>query len=96
MAEKPSPRASLPQAARVFAVLGDQVRLRICLLLKAQGEMHVTALCGVTRLPQSVVSYHLMLLRRVGVVTYHREGQYNLYSLTPGGIIHDLLRVVKP
>ncbi len=95
MATKPAPQASLPQAALVFSLLGDPTRLQMCLLLRARGEMHVAALCEATGLSQPAVSYNLMLLRRTGLVGYRREGKFNFYSLTPRGLIHKVLRLVK-
>ncbi len=95
MATKPLPQASLPHAAQTFSLLGDPTRLQMCLLLNARGEMHVAALCEATGLSQPAVSHNLMLLRRGGVVVYRREGKFNFYSLTPGGVVHEVLRLVK-
>ncbi len=86
--------ASPPHAARVFALLGDLNRLNLCLALAARGELHVAALCGAIGMSPTAVSHHLMLLRAGRVVVCRREGRFRYYSLTPGGVVPELLRLV--
>ncbi|MBQ3402621.1 MAG: winged helix-turn-helix transcriptional regulator [Synergistaceae bacterium] len=68
-------------SASVFAQLGDATRLRILWLLCHTRECvsDIAAALGVSK---AVVSHHLQLLRRSGLVTGEREGQEIHYSLS--------------
>jgi ArsR family transcriptional regulator len=50
--------------AQTIKALSDPIRLRIVLLLQAEGELCVCDLMAVLRLPQSTVSRHLAYLKR--------------------------------
>jgi len=65
---------------RVFKVLADPTRLRILCLLGA-GELCVGDLVGLLGVPQPTASRHLASLRRSGLVTVRREGQWAFYAL---------------
>ena len=67
----------------VFRVLGDQTRLRAVMALR-QGELNVSEICGVLRLPQPTVSRHLGILRMAGLVNNRRDGKEIYYSLGNG------------
>jgi ArsR family transcriptional regulator len=77
----PQPRLSVPQAARLFHLLGEPTRLRLLLLLAERGEASVGALVEAARQPQSTISGHLGVLRRCRVVTCRREGKHSYYRL---------------
>jgi DNA-binding transcriptional ArsR family regulator len=64
----------------VFGLLGDPTRVRILLLL-CRGEMNVSKLCDVLKIPQPTVSHHLGLLRRGGLLQTRREGKSIHYAL---------------
>lgn len=84
------------QLARRASVLlkhvSDPTRLQVILIL-AEGEQHVGALCAQLSQSQPAVSHHLALLRHGGVITPRRQGKNNFYSLTETGA--DLARVVQ-
>ena len=83
------------QARRASILLkhvSDPTRLQVILIL-ADGERHVGALCDQLSQSQPAVSHHLALLRHGGVITPRRQGKNNFYSLTETG--NDLARVVK-
>jgi ArsR family transcriptional regulator len=69
------PRPPLPDAARLFRLLGEPTRLRLLVLLAARGEASVGDLADALGGPRSNISWHLMQLRRGRVVGYRREGQ---------------------
>ncbi len=71
---------TLEDWARVYHALGDKTRLHILELL-AGGEMNVGALCKKLKLPQSLVSHHLSLLRVGGLIKNRSEGRRAFYSL---------------
>ena len=53
----------------------------------------MTALCHLVGQSQPAVSHHLMLLRLGGIVTVHRRGKNNFYSLAEMGQV--LAKIVK-
>jgi DNA-binding transcriptional ArsR family regulator len=75
----PSPPLSLPQWAQVFKMLGDEIRLRLLLLLAESGPLSVSALCVAADQTQATVSHHLMLMRMSSLVGFRRVGRINLY-----------------
>jgi DNA-binding transcriptional ArsR family regulator len=83
------------QARRASILLkhvSDPTRLQVIMIL-AQGERHVGALCSQLSQSQPAVSHHLALLRHGGIIAPRRQGKNNFYSLTDTG--SDLARVVK-
>jgi ArsR family transcriptional regulator, arsenate/arsenite/antimonite-responsive transcriptional repressor len=71
------------QAARRFAALSDETRLRIVELLTG-GEWCVCDLQGALDAAQSRLSFHLKKLKDAGIVSDRREGRWSYYSLNPG------------
>lgn len=65
---------------RLFKVLGDENRLRILQALE-QSERSVSEILDRTRLPQTLASFHLRILREAGVVTTERRGPFIFYRL---------------
>ena len=83
------------QARRASILLkhvSDPTRLQVILIL-AEGERHVGALCAQLSQSQPAVSHHLALLRHGGIIAPRRQGKNNFYSLTETG--SDLAGVVK-
>jgi len=85
----------IQQARRASILLkhvSDPTRLQVILLL-AEGERHVGALCEQLDQSQPAVSHHLALLRHGGIIAPRRQGKNNFYSLTETG--SELSNVVK-
>ncbi len=83
------------QARRASILLkhvSDPTRLQVILIL-AEGEQHVGALCAQLSQSQPAVSHHLALLRHGNIITPRRQGKNNFYSLTDTGA--SLAAVVK-
>ena len=83
------------QARRASILLkhvSDPTRLQVILIL-AEGEQHVGALCAQLSQSQPAVSHHLALLRHGGIIAPRRQGKNNFYSLTDTGF--RLSRLVK-
>ena len=75
------------QARRASILLkhvSDPTRLQVILIL-AEGEQHVGALCSQLSQSQPAVSHHLALLRHGGIIAPRRQGKNNFYSLTHTG-----------
>ncbi|HIJ95926.1 MAG TPA: metalloregulator ArsR/SmtB family transcription factor [Desulfuromonadales bacterium] len=67
---------------QILKALSDPVRLRIILLLHAEGELCVCDLMAVLKLPQSTVSRHLAYLKKSCWVDTRREGVWMHYQLS--------------
>lgn len=72
--------AAAEQAADYLKSLANPVRLRILCLL-AQGERPVGELAELLSARQSLISQHLALLRKDGLVRPRRDGQTIFYAL---------------
>jgi ArsR family transcriptional regulator, arsenate/arsenite/antimonite-responsive transcriptional repressor len=68
--------------AQTIKALSDPIRLRIVILLQAEGELCVCDLMAVLGLPQSTVSRHLAYLKRSCWVDTRRKGVWMYYSLS--------------
>ena len=78
------------RAAVYLKHASDATRLQVLLIL-AEGEKHVGALCEELGLDQPPVSHHLALMRHGGIVVPRRQGQNTFYGLTESG--EELARV---
>jgi DNA-binding transcriptional ArsR family regulator len=72
------------QAAILIKHVSDPTRVRIILML-AEGERHVGAICEVLDQSQPATSHHLALLRHAGLIAPRRQGKNNFYALTEPG-----------
>ncbi len=71
---------NLVQYVGMFNLLGDESRLRLCVLLQGR-ELSVGELVRVTGMSQPSVSMHLGRLREAGFVRDRRKGQHAFYAL---------------
>jgi ArsR family transcriptional regulator len=72
---------SLKASSQLLKALADPVRLRILHLLLDAEEICVCHIHDALELPQPTVSRHLAYLRRHGLVTGRKEGQWVYYRL---------------
>ena len=72
--------------------MSDPTRLQVILML-AEGEKHVGALCETLNQSRPATSHHLALLRHGGIITPRRQGKNNFYALTDVG--EQLASIVK-
>jgi ArsR family transcriptional regulator len=79
---------------RFFKVLGDDSRLRILQAL-GDGERSVSEILERTRLPQTLVSFHLRILREAGVLVTERRGPFIYYRLADPSLINLLEACAK-
>ena len=68
--------------AQTIKAVSDPTRLRIVLLLQAEGELCVCDVMAVLKLPQSTVSRHLAYLKRSCWVDIRRQGVWMYYTLS--------------
>ena len=83
--------------AQTLKALSDPIRLRIVLLLHAEGELCVCDLMAVLGAPQSTVSRHLAYLKRSCWVDTRREGVWMHYQLSQDSCIicKELLQTLR-
>src|SRR3954465_10464439 len=72
------------RAAILLKQVSDPTRLRVILML-AEGEKHVGAMCEELNQTQPAVSHHLALLRHGSIIAPRRQGKNNFYGLTDAG-----------
>lgn len=72
--------------SELFAVIGQPARIQILLVIRRQAACvcHLEAVLGMR---QASISQHLMLLRKVGLVTTQRDGRNIFYRLTNPNIV---------
>ena len=79
-------RAGWDAEARVFAALGDPVRLKLVAVLCAGGAFSIAHLTANTEISRQGVTKHLQVLSQAGVVRDVRSGRERLWQLEPGRI----------
>ncbi|MAY56561.1 metalloregulator ArsR/SmtB family transcription factor [Pseudohongiella sp. SYSU M77423] len=75
---------SPPSALEFFKALADETRMLSLLLIERAGELCVCELMAALEMPQPKISRHLAQLRKCGIVSDRREGQWVYYRLHPG------------
>jgi len=71
----------LQDDADILKALADPTRLKIIYLLK-HGELCVCEIFTVMDKPQPTVSHHLNILKKAGLIKFHKEGVWVHYSLS--------------
>jgi DNA-binding transcriptional ArsR family regulator len=71
----------LKKAALILRALNHKLRQQLLKLIDEKEKITVTEIYVNLRLEQSVVSQHLAILRRAGIVITKREGKFIYYSL---------------
>lgn len=69
------------KAAQISRAFNNTFRKRILDLLNKKGSQTVTDIYRTLKLEQSVVSQHLSILRKAGIVKSERDGKQIYYSL---------------
>lgn len=73
--------------AKIFSALADPVRLKILEYLR-NGEKCVCEIIPYLGIAQPLVSRHLAILKRCGLVNDRKQGNRRLYSITNPAIFH--------
>jgi ArsR family transcriptional regulator len=71
------------ELARVFAALGDPVRLRLLSLVAASGEVCSCDLEGPLGKSQPTVSHHTRALADAGLLTGEKRGRWMFWRVVP-------------
>ena len=84
-------RETLQGLTQIFKMLGDDTRLKICLVLSRQ-ELCVGDVAGLVGMSESAVSHQLRIMKAMRLVTYRKEGKMTFYMLDDEHI-EDLIRL---
>ena len=84
----------VPTTADVFNAIAEPRRRQIVELLARRGALAVGTVVAAMGFPQPVVSKHLGVLRKVGVVAATRHGKQRVYSLNAQELktVHDWVK----
>jgi ArsR family transcriptional regulator len=81
--------------AQLFKCLGDPCRVKIIESL-SEKELCVFEFVDLTGAQYSAVSYHLKMLKDMGVIKSYERGNFMVYSLTDKGqIVHEFIEKSK-
>src|SRR5438067_4671473 len=72
------------ELARVFAALGDPVRLRLLSLVAAAGEVCSCDLEDPLGKSQPTISHHTKALADAGLLTGEKRGRWMMWRIVPG------------
>jgi ArsR family transcriptional regulator len=79
------------QVDKMFRAFADRTRLRILHILQ-DGDLCVSDIITILKIPQAKASHHLNYLRRAGLVEVRKEGLWCFYRLHPAQtIFHEKL-----
>ena len=84
-------RETMQAVAQIFKMLGDETRLKICLVL-ARHELCVSDVAGLVGLSESAVSHQLRIMKAMRVVTYRKEGRMT-FCMLDDEHIEELIRL---
>lgn len=76
---------SLVTLQRIFEALGQEIRLRLFLIL-CTNSFCVCELEELFQISQPAISRHLNILKEAGLVTDTRKGQWVFYKANPQGL----------
>lgn len=85
---------STENLTKVLKALGDTSRLNIVLSI-GEDARSVSEIVSATGLSQTLVSFHLRVLREANVVTTKRNGPFILYSLSDPNLNKTLVELAK-
>lgn len=77
----------IDQAARLFKVLGNSLRIHILFYLRKHGESPVSAIVGHLGFSQPVISKQLGILKKYDFVQKRKAGTFVYYSINDQDIV---------
>lgn len=86
------------QATPIFQALGDSNRQQIIMLLLEHNALNVNQLTERMEISRPAVSHHLKILRQAGLITFQKQANEKLYSLSAREFlttIQDLMAAIE-
>ena len=83
LSAEPMAAADAAELAKVFAALGDPVRLRLLSLVAAGGEVCSCDLEGPLGKSQPTISHHTRALADAGLLTGEKRGRWMFWRVVP-------------
>jgi len=77
---------NVKKAATILRALNNKLRQQVVKTIQENIRITVTQLYITLRLEQSVVSQHLAILRKAGIVSTERDGKYIFYTVSSSRI----------
>lgn len=87
-------KASIAYKAKIFSLLGNEVRLKIMFLFLEYERMCVCDLGDVLKMRQSPISQHLRKLKDAGLLENKREGMTIFYFI-PIELKEEMKKIIK-
>jgi ArsR family transcriptional regulator len=84
----------LYENSEVIKALSEPIRLKILYLLK-KGELCACHIDSALDKPQSTISHHLNVLKKVKFLKWRKEGKWTYYSLSDEKIIDYVEKLIK-
>jgi len=69
-------------SARLFAALGDEIRLGLVARLCDDGPMSITGLTGGFNVTRQAITKHLRVMEDAGLVRSRRQGRENVWQVS--------------
>jgi DNA-binding transcriptional ArsR family regulator len=81
MSKRSAERRGVPDAALVFAALGEPTRLALLRRLSRDGPASITVLAGDFRATRQGVTKHLLVLAAAGIIEGERRGREHVWAI---------------
>lgn len=75
-------RALFAKSRPLFSALGNDERQELILIMLEGNNLSVGELAGRTELSRPTVSHHLKILKDVGMVSPHKQGNKTIYCMS--------------
>ncbi|WP_404335121.1 ArsR/SmtB family transcription factor [Planococcus rifietoensis] len=76
------------EVAKIFKALSDDTRIKIAYALSLEDKLCVCDVANIIGSSTATASYHLRLLRNMGLAKYSKEGKLVYYSLDDAHVKH--------
>lgn len=76
------------EVAKIFKALSDDTRIKIAYALSLEEKLCVCDVANIIGSSTATASYHLRLLKNMGLAKYRKEGKLVYYSLDDAHVKH--------
>ncbi|MGE6259832.1 ArsR/SmtB family transcription factor [Heyndrickxia sporothermodurans] len=79
----------------IFQALGDFNRQQIIILLLEENSLNVNQITERMELSRPAISHHLKILRQAGLITFYKNGNEKLYSLSSKEFLQQIKELIQ-